>query len=100
MLAADPKRLIDPVPHEPLFEVAAAAGYDWAACNRPGPTDRMLPHEPREPLARVDWFFSRGLAAIEPETHPAVDDEGRPISDHDLLAVAISPEISRCSSSH
>ena len=98
LMAADPKRLIDPVPHEPLFETAAAAGYDWAACNRPGPTDRLLPHEPHEPLARVDWLFSRGLAAIVPETHPAVDHLGRPISDHDLLAVAISPEIPRCSS--
>ncbi len=99
MLAADPQRLLDPVPHEPLFAVASGAGYDWAACNRPGPTKRLQSHEPRTPLARLDWFFSRGLAAIEPEIHPAVDDEGRPISDHDLLAVAISPEIPRCSSS-
>ena len=91
-MAADPLRLIDPVPHEPLFEVAAGAGYDWVACNRPGPTERLLPHEPRAPLARLDWFFCRGLAAADPEIHPAVDAEGGAISDHDLLVVTISPE--------
>ena len=60
-------RLLDPVPYEPLFEVAAAQGYDWRACNTQGvPTQRTRPDgTPPPPFGRIDWFFSRGLVASD-----------------------------------
>ena len=86
-------RLLDPVPHEPLFEVAAARGYDWRACNTLGvPTQRTRPDgTPPPPFGRIDWFFSRGLAASDPQTVAAVDAAGVAISDHEVLTVAIRP---------
>ena len=88
-------RLLDPVPYEPLFEVAAARGYDWRACNTLGvPTSRTRPDgTPPPPLGKLDWFFSRGLVASDPQTVPAVDQTGDAISDHDLLAVSIRLEV-------
>ena len=86
-------RLLDPVPFEPLFEIAAARGYDWRACNTLGvPSQRTRPDgTPPPPLGRLDWFFSRGLETSEPETVAAVDEGGVAISDHEVLVVSIRP---------
>jgi endonuclease/exonuclease/phosphatase family metal-dependent hydrolase len=86
-------RLLDPVAYEPLFEVAAARGYDWRACNTLGvPTQRTRPDgTPAPPLGRIDWFFSRGLVAADPQTVAAVDAKGVAISDHEVLTVVIRP---------
>jgi endonuclease/exonuclease/phosphatase family metal-dependent hydrolase len=86
-------RLLDPVAHEPLFEVAAARGYDWRACNTLGvPTQRTRPDgTPPPPLGRLDWFFSRGLVATDPQTVAAVDANGVAISDHEVLTVVVRP---------
>lgn len=89
---ADPGRFLDPVAHEPLFEVLRARGYDWAACNTAHATQRTRPDgTPEPPHGRIDWFFTRGLHARNPATVAAVDSAGRAISDHDLLAVTIAP---------
>ena len=87
-------RVLDPVPYEPLFEVAAAAGFDWRACNTLGvPTQRTRADgTPRPPLGKIDWFLCRGLEASEPRTLAAVDADGVAISDHELLTVSIRPE--------
>ncbi|MGF1624689.1 MAG: endonuclease/exonuclease/phosphatase family protein [Alphaproteobacteria bacterium] len=91
-LAADPYRLTDPSRHEPMFEVAAAAGLDWSACNLAHATTmRTLPDgRPTEPFAKIDWFFSRGLACSDPAVIPAVDAAGAAISDHEAIAVTIA----------
>lgn len=91
LLAEDPDRLMQPMPYEPLFAVAHAAGYDWAACNDDRPTQRRRPDEAAKPSGRIDWFFTRGLAASDPVTIPAVDRQGAVISDHDALAVTVRP---------
>ena len=89
---ADPSRFLLPVPHEPLFEVLRARGYDWAASNTAHATQRTRPDgTPEPPHGRIDWFFTRGLHAREPATIAAVDSTGRAISDHELLAVTIAP---------
>jgi endonuclease/exonuclease/phosphatase family metal-dependent hydrolase len=86
-------RLLDPVPHEPLFALAAAKGYDWTACNTLGiPTQRTRPDgTPPPPFGRIDWFFTRGLVASDPQTIPAVDAKGIAISDHEMLLVSVRP---------
>ena len=35
-LEADPSRLAQPIPHEPLFALAERHGYDWRGCNALG----------------------------------------------------------------
>lgn len=91
-LAADPARLTDPSRHEPMFAVAAAHGLDWSACNvAHATTMRSLPDgQPAEPFAKIDWFFSRGLACSDPAVIAAVDAQGTAISDHEMIAVTIA----------
>jgi endonuclease/exonuclease/phosphatase family metal-dependent hydrolase len=86
-------RVLDPVPYEPMFEVAAGRGYDWRACNALNvPTQRTRPDgTPAAPLGKIDWFLARGLAASDPATVPAVNAQGVAISDHEVLGVTIVP---------
>ncbi len=88
------ERVLDPVPYEPLFEVAAAQGYDWRACNALGvPTQRTRKDgTPTPPLGKIDWFLSRDLMVSDPATVPAVDARGEAISDHEVLLVTIAPK--------
>ncbi len=90
-LAEDPDRLMRPMRHEPLFEAARTAGFDWTGCNDGKPTQRLRADETVRPLGRIDWFFTRGLEVSEPATIPAIDSEGSAVSDHDALAVNIRP---------
>lgn len=91
-LAADPERLANPVSYEPMFETARAFGYDWEACNAHGPTQRTRPDgTPKPPFVKLDWFFTRGVAAHNPRIVPAVDAAGKAISDHELIRTEVSP---------
>ncbi len=90
-VAEDPHRFVSPMSYEPLFDAAAAAGFDWQACNRPGPTRRVGRHVQVTAPGRVDWFFTRGLVAERAATLPAIGEDEAPISDHDLIAVTITP---------
>lgn len=91
-ISNDPDRLTDPSRYEPMFEIAAAQGLDWAGCNAAHATTmRTLPDgRPVEPFAKIDWFFSRGLKCSDPVVIPAVDKQGDAISDHEAIAVSIA----------
>jgi endonuclease/exonuclease/phosphatase family metal-dependent hydrolase len=88
------ERVLDPVPFEPMFEVAGGHGYDWRGCNALNvPTQRTRPDgTPTPPLGKIDWFLCRDLVASDPATVPAVDSRGVAISDHEALAVTIAPK--------
>lgn len=91
--AAEPKRLLDVEPHEPLFRELANRGFDWRASNVPGrPTERPQPGQPLRPLGKIDWIFTRGLHAAAPEIVPALAADGTPVSDHDCLLVTVEPD--------
>ena len=88
-IAAEPERLLRPDRHEPLFAVFAQRGYDWRDANTPGqPTQRRVAGD-QTPAGRVDWFFTRGLAASAAATLPAVLPDGSPSSDHEALVVTL-----------
>ena len=89
-LAAEPDRLLRVERHEPLFTVLAERDYNWRSANNLDlPTQRR---EPGTPVGRIDWFFTRGLAASGPATIPAVLPDGGPSADHDALVVTVRLE--------
>jgi endonuclease/exonuclease/phosphatase family metal-dependent hydrolase len=91
LLRDDPKRLVDPVRYEPMFELARGRGYDWEACNvADAPTQRQRPDgTPTAPHGKIDWLLTRGLRAASPTLVPAVDRQGTAISDHEVLTVVV-----------
>jgi len=90
-LPADPVRRCDVVPHEPLFALMAAHGFDWTACNVPRqPTQRFPAAETHRVAGKIDWMFTRGLHATDAEILPAVGPDGTILSDHDAVAVTIA----------
>ena len=51
----------------------------------PGPSNK---HEP--PFGKLDWIVVRGLKAGAPQVVPAVDDQGRAVSDHEMIVVDLT----------
>ncbi|UVF18255.1 endonuclease/exonuclease/phosphatase family protein [Microvirga terrae] len=75
---------------EPLFGDLAQAGFTWAGANLARPTQTPGPktkHEP--PFGKLDWIVVRGLEAANPRIVPALDREGRAVSDHEMIAVDV-----------
>jgi endonuclease/exonuclease/phosphatase family metal-dependent hydrolase len=76
---------------EPLFADLKQAGFIWANANlalptqTPGPKDK---HKP--PFAKLDWIVLRGLVPSDPQIVPALDEQGRAISDHEMIAVDVA----------
>ena len=80
-----------PEAHEPLFAAMRAAGFDWLRCNTPEQTRRPIPDgRPAPWVQRIDWFFTRGVAASNPRTWPAVGEDGAALSDHEAITVDIA----------
>ena len=91
-IAAEPGRLIAVERHEPLFQMLAERGYSWRDANTlDRPTQQRVAGDPT-PIGRIDWFFTRGLAASAPATLPALLPDGSPSADHDALVVTVRLE--------
>ena len=81
----------NPETREPLFAALREAGFAWAAANTPDQTRRLIPDgRPPPKTRRIDWFFTRGVTASRPQTWAAVDQQNKPISDHELITVDIA----------
>jgi len=76
---------------ETLFDLARDGGYQ----RHGGPNDRittrpsLISGTDPQPM-KLDWFLSRGLQIAESRVVDALDDEGTPLSDHDLLMCTVS----------
>jgi hypothetical protein len=86
-----PDRVRRPMPHEPLFALAEARGYDWRGCNQLEESTQRR----KEPSTRgglhLDWFFCRNLEVADPEVIAAVDPAtGAALSDHEAIAVTVA----------
>lgn len=94
-LADDPERLLHPERHEPLFERAREAGFEWKAANVPGEgTSRKIEPDGRSRRipVHIDWVFTRRLRVSQPEIFEAIDPAtGQALSDHEPLAVTVRP---------
>jgi endonuclease/exonuclease/phosphatase family metal-dependent hydrolase len=81
----------EPERTEPLFADLRAAGFEWRHANlalptqTPGPTNK---HEP--PFGKLDWIVVRGCEVRSPQIIPAVEEAGRAVSDHEMIAVDIA----------
>ncbi len=65
-------------------------GFAWVGANRTHPTQRTGPaNKPKPPFGKLDWLVVRGVRVENPQVIPAVDEAGKPISDHDMVAVEI-----------
>jgi len=70
---------------EALFDLARVNGYSWDN-NAEGTTTRpsfLTPHPTRK--MKLDWFASRGLSMDGAGIVPALDPNGEPLSDHELV---------------
>lgn len=91
-LEDDPDRWSAPERHEPLFEAARAAGFEWQTCNVLGEsTHRIGGAVSTRGALKLDWFLSRNLHAENAQVVAAIDPEGRPLSDHEAIAITIGP---------
>ena len=91
-LREDPLRWSHPVPHEPLFTVAAECGYTWSQGNVLG--ESTLRHAAdtgsKRGKLKLDWFLCRGIATHEPRVVDAVGlRSGSMLSDHEAIALSI-----------
>lgn len=83
----------EPQAREPLFDALADKGYDWESANDFALSQRTRPDgTPVAPFARLDWLFTRGLAARNPLTVAAVDADGAAISDHEMVVATLTPQ--------
>lgn len=85
----DPSRWRWPIPYEPLFDLAADHGFDFAGGNRAEATVRLFAEQDNDLMPRLDWLLVRDLTIEAPRTIPAVADNGRVLTDHDLITATI-----------
>jgi endonuclease/exonuclease/phosphatase family metal-dependent hydrolase len=91
-LRDDPLRWSNPVPHEPLFALAAERGYAWSRCNAPGESTLRHASEAGSSRGRLklDWFLCRGVEASAPRVVAAIGPAtGGMLSDHEAIAFAM-----------
>jgi endonuclease/exonuclease/phosphatase family metal-dependent hydrolase len=76
---------------EPLFADLRQAGFAWAGANLALPTQTPGPKDKhKSPFGKLDWIVVRGLAPSNPQIVPAADEEGRAVSDHEMIAVDVT----------
>lgn len=84
------ERLLTPDLREPCFTTFSGAGFDWRTSNTGAVTTRAAPGRAvKDPLKTIDWLLVRGVAAVQPEVHPALSDRGEYLSDHELILATI-----------
>jgi endonuclease/exonuclease/phosphatase family metal-dependent hydrolase len=91
-LRADPQRWSHPVPHEPLFAVAEARGFDWSRCNVHGASTLRHATEAGSTrgVLKLDWFLCRGIATSAARVVDAIGPaSGAMLSDHEAIAVSL-----------
>jgi endonuclease/exonuclease/phosphatase family metal-dependent hydrolase len=75
---------------ESTFAVFRAHGFDWRTANAPGVTTRLHPHDaPGKRLLRIDWLFTRGVAAEAAWIAPALGPDGTVLSDHEPIGATV-----------
>jgi endonuclease/exonuclease/phosphatase family metal-dependent hydrolase len=73
-----------------LFAMAAGRGFErhGGPLNEPSTRPSLITRFPERAM-KLDWFLSRGLKIRESHLVSSLNDEGQPLSDHDLLICTI-----------
>ena len=90
LMQEDPERILNPIPHEPLFEVAQKYGYNWQDCNIISKSTQRCFFGPLSLRGgrNMDWFLIKGLVSSEPAVIDATPpDIAFPLSDHEVICV-------------
>ena len=75
------ERFVRPFAYEPLFDEAAARGYEWADANADEPTHRTeYRGGPVRGRLNLDWFLTRGVRRVRPGGHPRAGRRRQPRS--------------------
>ncbi|PWR17629.1 endonuclease [Zavarzinia compransoris] len=75
---------------ESLFGIARAAGFSIHGGPAEAPTTRpsLITRFPERAM-KLDWFLARRLRLGATTIHPALDAQGRPLSDHERLETTV-----------
>lgn len=75
---------------EGLFKVAAQRGFTRhsGALDQPTTRPSLISTGPSRGM-KLDWFLSRGLNVTESRIVASLDDNGRPLSDHDMIVCRV-----------
>ncbi len=85
--------LADAERHEPLFADFRREGFSWLGANPAAVTQRTGPSgKPKPPFRKLDWILVRGVSPEGPRIIEALDPQGKPVSDHEMLALDLSLE--------
>jgi endonuclease/exonuclease/phosphatase family metal-dependent hydrolase len=91
LLRDDPKRLVRPQAHEPLFADMRAAGFMVEEVNEADvPTSVPMGIEDRSFWLKLDWMFARGLRVVGVPKVVEARTAGRRVSDHDVLVAELA----------
>jgi endonuclease/exonuclease/phosphatase family metal-dependent hydrolase len=73
-----------------LFAMAAGRGFErhGGPLDQPSTRPSLITRFPERAM-KLDWFLSRGLKVRESHLVSSLNDEGKPLSDHDLLVCTI-----------
>jgi endonuclease/exonuclease/phosphatase family metal-dependent hydrolase len=73
-----------------LFAMAAGRGFQrhGGKLDQPSTRPSLITRFPERAM-KLDWFLSRGLKIRESHLISSLNDEGKPLSDHDLLVCTI-----------
>ncbi|MFC0409835.1 endonuclease/exonuclease/phosphatase family protein [Roseomonas elaeocarpi] len=74
---------------EMLFAESAARGYDWSRCNLAWPTTRRSTWSTGAGTRQLDWFCTRGLEVEAPEVIPSISEDGKVLTDHELILLTL-----------
>lgn len=76
---------------ETLFAHATARGFAIHGGDAATMTTRpsLITRWPDRAM-KLDWFLSRGLTIDDVQIIPSLDDDGRPLSDHDLITARVT----------
>ena len=96
LIKQDPDRFLNPIPHEPLFDIARQHGYSWEDSNIIRKSTHRCNYGPfslRGNTRNLDWFFVRGLRPVNPRVVDAtMVDIDWALSDHEIICLDIETE--------
>ncbi|MBE9604184.1 endonuclease/exonuclease/phosphatase [Acetobacteraceae bacterium H6797] len=74
---------------ELLFQSGRERGYDWDACNAAGASCRPSTWSGGAGEKQLDWFCTRGMKVSDPRMIAPLAPDGRVLSDHSLITIAV-----------